>query len=113
MKPPTSSEGNVMAAIAVLAAVTAAGAGIGYAASPLPPSNKQVGAVEGGTLGALAASFGGLLVGAASPKWRRVGEMTSLIGIGGILAMAAIGAVKNTQALSQQPAQLPAASTTT
>lgn len=105
MRPPSTPEGVLFAAVLALGAVTAAGAGIGYAASPPPPSNKSVGAVEGGTLGALAASFGGLLVGASSRRWRRVAETTAMVGIGGVLVMATLGAVKNTQALVQ-PAQL-------
>jgi len=102
MRPPTTSEGVVFAALLALGAVTAAGAAVGYAVSPPPPSNQSVGAVEGGTLGALAASFGGLLVGANSKRWRAVAETTAMVGIGSVLVIAAIGAVKNVQQLSSQ-----------
>jgi hypothetical protein len=52
-------------------------------------------------MGALAASFGGLLVGANSKRWRAVAETTAMVGIGSVLVIAAIGAVKNVQQLPQ------------
>jgi hypothetical protein len=93
-----------MAAVGILVALTAAGAAVGYSVSPPPPANKTVGAVEGGTLAALATGFGGLLVGAASPRWRGVGEMTGLVAVGAVLTIATLGAFKPVQ----KPAQLPA-----
>lgn len=94
MQPPRTTEGNVLASVGVLAVGTALGATLGYRASPLPPANKVVGAIEGGTLAVLTTAFGGLVVGAASPRWRRLGEMTGLVGVGTVAVLALLGASK-------------------
>jgi hypothetical protein len=105
--PPTSTEGNVLGAVGALAAGAAAGAAIGSAASPVTPAgNKMVGAIEGGTIGVLATSLAGLLVGEWKPKYKKLGEMTGLVGLGAVVAMAAIGATKKAAA-GTTPTQIP------
>jgi hypothetical protein len=104
--PPTSTEGNVLGAVGALAAGAAAGAAIGSAASPATPAgNKMVGAIEGGTIGVLATSLAGLLIGEFKPKYKKLGEMTGLVGLGAVVAMAAIGATKKASA-GTTPAQI-------
>jgi hypothetical protein len=104
MQPPRTTEGNVLGAVSLLAAGTALGATLGYQASPLPPANKMVGAIEGGTLGVLVTSFAGLVVGAASPRWNRLGEMTGLVGVGAVAVLALLG---SSRASSAAPAAAP------
>src|ERR1700716_929435 len=94
--------GNAVAAAGGLAAGTALGASIGYAASPLPPTNKAVGAIEGGTLGVLLTAFAGLLTPYYIPRWKRLGQTAGVIGVGAVAAMAAIGAARSAQAQAAQ-----------
>jgi hypothetical protein len=104
---PTTTEGNIAGAVGVLAAGTALGAAAGWAASPATPAgNKTVGAIEGGTVGVLATAFAGLLIGEWKPKYKKLGEMTGLVGVGAVVAMAALGATKKAAA-GTQPAQIP------
>lgn len=101
---PTTTEGNVLGAVGVLAAGTALGAAAGYAASPpTPVGNKTVGAIEGGTLGAMVTALGGLLIGEFRPKYKKLGEMTGLVGVGAVVAMALIGATKSAAAAPLPP----------
>jgi hypothetical protein len=109
--PPRTTEGNVAASIGVLAAGTVLGAVIGHQISPLPPDNKVVGAIEGGTIGVLATAFGGLVVGAASPRWRRLGEMTGLVGVGTVAVLALLGASKMASASTSPSNQIPPTTT--
>jgi len=67
----------------------------------------MVGAIEGGTLGALATALGGLVVSRFSPKWKRLGEMTGLIGVGGVTVLALLGMSKNAAAAPAVPAPAP------
>jgi hypothetical protein len=102
--PPTSTEGTVLGAVGVLAAGATAGAIVGSSASPATPAgNKTVGAIEGGTLGVLATSLAGLLIGEFKPKYKKLGEMTGLVGLGAVVAMAAIGATKSAAAATTPP----------
>jgi hypothetical protein len=97
--PPTSTEGSILGAVGVLAAGATAGALVGSAASPAAPTgNKTVGAIEGGTIGVLATALGGLLIGEFQPKYKKLGEMTGLVGLGAVVVMAAVGAIKNAAA---------------
>jgi hypothetical protein len=111
ISPPTSTTGNAVGAAAVLAAGTALGATIGYAVSPAPPSNKAVGAIEGGTLGVLLTAFGGLLSPYYAPRWKRLGQTAGIIGVGAVAAMAAIGAARSAQAAT--PPALPSSTAAT
>jgi hypothetical protein len=105
--PPTSTEGSILGAVGVLAAGATAGAIVGSAASPATPAgNKTVGAIEGGTIGVLATSLAGLLVGEWKPKYKKLGEMTGLVGLGAVVAMATLGATKRASA-STTSTQLP------
>src|SRR5208282_5760884 len=63
--------------------------------------------VEAGVFGVLAAGFGGLVLAAAAPKWRGVGETAALVGIGAPVVLGAIGLTKATVAMAEQ-GQLPA-----
>jgi hypothetical protein len=106
VQAPTSQIGNIAAAVAVLTAGTAAGAVIGSAISPAaPPGNKTVGALEGAGLGILVTSFSALVAGRLSPKWKRVADLTGLMGAGVVTGMALLGAA----AMKPAPAALPAA----
>ena len=106
--PPTSTEGSILGAVGVLAAGATAGALVGSAASPATPAgNKTVGAIEGGTRGGLGTSLAGLLIGEFQPKYKKLGEMTGLVGLGAVVTMAAIGATKNAAAATPPPAQVP------
>lgn len=100
--------GNAVSAAALLAAGTAVGASVGWAISPLPQSNKAVGAIEGGTLGVLLTSFAGLLSPFYAPQWKRLGQTAGLIGVGAVATMAAIGAARTAQAGVPPSRQLPA-----
>lgn len=111
--PPTSTEGSILGAVGVLAVGATAGALVGSAASPATPAgNKTVGAIEGGTLGVLATALGGLLIGEFQPKYKKLGEMTGLVGLGSVVVMAAIGATKSAAAATP-PAQIPSMRTVT
>lgn len=110
MTPPSSNVGNIAAAVGILAAGTALGAALGRAASPAtPPGNKTVGAFEGAGLGILVTSFAGLVVSHASPKWKRVADLTGLIGAGVVTGMALLGAasMKGSAAAQQLPPAAP------
>src|ERR1700680_3148268 len=110
LAPPASTMGNALCAAGVLAAGTAIGASIGYGVSPLPSSNKAIGAIEGGTLGVLLTAFGGLLSPYYAPKWKRLGQTAGVIGVGAVAAMAVLGAARSAQA-AQGPSA-PALTTT-
>jgi hypothetical protein len=104
VNPPTSNVGNIAAAVGILGAGTAAGAVIGRAISPAtPPGNKTIGAFEGAGLGILVTAFGGLLVGASSARWKRLGELTGLMGVGVVTGMALLGASAARSATAQLP----------
>lgn len=105
---PTTTEGNVLGAVGVLTAGTALGAAAGWVASPATPAgNKIVGAIEGGTIGVLATALAGLVVGEWKPKYKKLGEMTGLVGVGAVVALATIGVSKRAGAAQQSPAPPP------
>lgn len=103
MRPPESGLGVVGTSVGIVAAASALGAVGGYyvarARNPANPLANAVTAVEMGVLGAIAAGFAGVIVAAASPKWREVGEGTAVVGVGGPLVLATIGVVKQSAAL--------------
>jgi hypothetical protein len=90
---PKTAFGNVVVSTIVLTVGVSTGAALGYYASPLPLSNKHVGALEGGVLGGLLTAFAGLVISSIDPTWRKLGDTTALIGVGGIAALALYGVV--------------------
>jgi hypothetical protein len=115
LNPPSSNVAQIAAALGILAVGTGAGAFVGQAISPAtPPGNKTIGAFEGAGLGLLATSFGSLLVGTFSPKWKKLAELTGMMGVGVVTGMALLGAAATKPAAATQqlpPPTLPALAT--
>ena len=98
MKPPRSTLGVVGTSVGVVAAGVALGAGAGYLASRRTTATDALASaiftIEMGIVGAIATGFAGIVVAAANPKWREVGEGVALVGVGAPLVLATVGAVK-------------------
>lgn len=109
MNPPRTTAGTVGAALGILAAGGAASALlVGVVTKGRgDPLGGAILTVEAGVFGVLAAGFGGLVLAAANPKWKGVGETAALVGIGAPVVLGAIGLTKATVAMAEQ-SQLPA-----
>jgi hypothetical protein len=105
MRPPRSTLGVVGTGVAVVAAGAVVGTGAGYAAAKAQGTAGNISGtifiLEMGVLGAIAVGFAGIVVAAASPKWREVGEAAAVVGVGAPLVLAAIGVAKQHAQLSQ------------
>ena len=89
MNPPTTTSGNVIAALGTLALGALAGAAVGSQLKQANESNSET--AEGILTGVVLASFLGAATAVASPKWRGVGATAALVGLGGIAALAVVG----------------------
>ena len=105
MKPPSSTAGTVGAALGILAAGGGAAAlAVGLATKGKgDPLGGVILTVEAGVFGVLAAGFGGLVLAAANPKWRAVGDTAALVGIGAPVVLGVIGITKATIAQAETP----------
>jgi hypothetical protein len=103
MDAPKTMLGNIAVSAVALSIGVGTGAALGYYASPMPITNKQIGALEGGVLGGLLTAFAGIVISTKDADWRKVGDTTALIGVGGIAALALYGVV--TQKPSAAPVQ--------
>ena|ERR1700732_1200185 len=103
MNAPKTALGNIAVSAIVLAVGVGSGAALGYYASPMPVANKQIGALEGGVLGGLLTAFAGIVLSTKDADWRKVGDTTALIGVGGIAALALYGVATQKPVASAQP----------
>ena len=113
MNAPQGAVPRVLMSAAALGAGIAGGVFVGQAIQP-NLTKKAAAGIVGGSIGGLATAFAGVAVAMASPKWRGVGEMTALIGLGGFTAVALLSALQPSGALSTAaaaPAALPAGPT--
>jgi FtsP/CotA-like multicopper oxidase with cupredoxin domain len=106
MDAPKSTPGVVGASMVILGAGAAGGALLGdrLAKSSGDQLTQNMLTIEGAIFGTLLAGFAGVVLGAASSKWRPVGETTAIMGIGAPLVMAAMGFAK--QANAAQSSQI-------
>ncbi len=110
MKPPTSRAGRLGLSAAALAAGAAAGGAAGnlYTASA-GAKNQQLATAAGALLGVSAVGLAGLATDELSPGgWGEVGKTTAVIGLGGIVAVGAVGLARRVLALRTAPASPPA-----
>lgn len=93
--PPTSFPARVLTGAVVVGTGVAIGAYAGRVSQgPAGAISQGAGASIGGLLGGLMASFAALAYGAYNPEWRDVGEMSALLGLGGVTAMATVSAFR-------------------
>jgi hypothetical protein len=105
VKPPSSTAGTVGIALGLLAA-GGAGAALAVGVATKGKGDALGGAIltiEAGVFGVLAAGFGGLVLAAAAPRWRAVGDTAALVGIGAPVVLGVIGLTKATIAQAETP----------
>lgn len=104
---PSASPSNAKSA-AIAAGIVAAGAGAGGTIGYVKDDDgfKGLAALGGALTGAAFAGIGGLVVAAASKKYRKTGLATAAIGLGGVAALVAGNAVYKGLASAPAPAQV-------
>lgn len=110
VKPPTSRAGRLGLSAAALAAGAAAGGAAGNLYTATSGSkNQQLATAAGALLGLSAVGLAGLAADEFSPGgWGEVGKTTAVIGLGGIVAVGAVGLARRVVALRSASALPPA-----